>query len=217
MLSINILHSLDLLSTVIFASSGALLAREQRRSGLCGLFYAAFTALGGGTIRDILLSQTVFWRRSPDYLLLTLTVGIVVFYGVPLIASPRACLNHLNWGDIVGLASFTVVGAQVVIQLPTFDLTVPLFWVLPSMMGLVTAVGGGFVRDILTTRQPSYIAQHPAYVCAAVLGGFVYSHLVVCFKATASLAVIMAIATVMLVASGILLRGYHKLNNLFSY
>ena len=63
------LYTLDLLSTIVFAMSGALIAHEQRRNCFSALLFALLTAVGGGTIRDMLLGQQpVFWMQMPAYL-----------------------------------------------------------------------------------------------------------------------------------------------------
>ena len=91
MIQFRVLYSLDLLGTVTFAISGTLLAIEQQRKGYLASFldfprallYAGLTALGGGTLRDLLLSRPIFWVRSPTYLSNALCTGSLTFLLFP--------------------------------------------------------------------------------------------------------------------------------------
>ena len=80
-LSAYMLHGFDLFGTVVFAMGGALVASKERDNWLVAIVYAVLTALGGGTVRDLLLGQhPVFWIRSPLYLVLAIAVGLATFH-----------------------------------------------------------------------------------------------------------------------------------------
>ena len=189
MIQFRVLYSLDLLGTVTFAISGTLLAIERQQKGYLASFldlprallYAGLTALGGGTLRDLLLSRPIFWVRSPTYLFIALCAGSLTFLlSLTVLNSPRYFQNHLWLPDVISLATFTVVGTQVAMQ-QTFVLThgilqsagLPLLWLCSPLMGVLTGVGGGFIRDLLRRRKPFAIA-HSQYPLASLAGGSLY-------------------------------------------
>jgi len=171
----HLLHSFDLLGTIVFASMGALMAYDQRLNGLTALLYAGLTALGGGTLRDILLGQQpVFWMRSPTYLFLSLIAGATTFILAHYIRLRR---EYFYVADALSLAVFTIVGIQV--TLTAFDTPVadlfsrPLIFVLPMLMGLMTGVAGGLIRDVIAA-QPPYVLQQPVCAIASLISGSIY-------------------------------------------
>ncbi|MEM6597964.1 MAG: TRIC cation channel family protein [Cyanobacteria bacterium P01_D01_bin.36] len=169
------LYAFDLLGTVAFASIGALVAYEQQRNGLSSLLYAGLTALGGGTIRDILLGQQpVFWMRAPIYLLLTLTAGSLTFVLAHYTTLRR---KHFWLLDALSLAVFTIVGTQATlsaIAIPSNALfSAPLRCMLPPLMGLTTGMVGGLIRDVIANKTP-YAMQHSCGAIASLTGGSLY-------------------------------------------
>ncbi|NEQ50680.1 MAG: hypothetical protein F6K11_11185 [Leptolyngbya sp. SIO3F4] len=171
----HLLYTLDLFGTIVFASSGALIAREQKRSWVVALFYALLTAVGGGTMRDILLEKSsIFWLRNPGYIGLAATVGLLTF----LLAGMTPLRREQFWlADIVSLAIFTVIGAQVAVESSIFGPTTSSYWLMPPLMGLLTSVGGGIVRDLSGARIP-YVVQDPCYSLSSLAGGSVYMMLI---------------------------------------
>ena len=197
MFHIQVLHTLDLFGTVVFAASGALIAHEQRRNGFLAVFYAALTALGGGSIRDIVLRRhPVFWVRSPAYLWLSGAVGLLTFGLAKVTPLHR---KQLWFADTISLAVFTIVGAQVVMSSPALAPVTLFHWGIPLLMGLMTGVGGGVMRDVLGGRTP-YVIKHPSYPLASLIGASVYC-LLVRVQAPAICAIGGAIATVILILS----------------
>ena len=165
MLSVHLLYTLDLLSTVVFSTTGALLACENGENWLQALLYAVLTALGGGTIRDLLLpGSSVFWVHSSEYLWIAASVGLLTFVLAKFVALRR---EDLCWADGLGIAVFTVVGVQV--GLEAADLS----WLLLPILGLLTAMGGGFVRDVIRNKTP-YALLHPHCAIASLTGGSLY-------------------------------------------
>lgn len=105
---------------------------------------ALATALGGGTVRDVLLDRPVFWIQDQNYLYCALGAGIATFVLVRLVRLPA---NLFLLPDAVGLALFTVVGTQIAI---VWD--VP--WLAASVLGVTTGVLGGVLRDIMCNEVP---------------------------------------------------------------
>lgn len=122
------------------------------------------TGIGGGTVRDILLgSLPVFWVKQPAYLLTCVLVSCAAFF-VAHLAHSR--LRLLLWCDAVGLALFSVTGAEVALSLgggPTIAIA----------MGVATATFGDVIRDILGSEIP-IILRREIYVTAALLGAAVF-------------------------------------------
>jgi uncharacterized membrane protein YeiH len=124
------------------------------------LLVGVATALGGGTIRDLLLDRNVFWVVDQTYLIAALGTGLVTFFlartwPVP----PRLFLIP----DAIGLALFTIVGTQVSLQWHA-----P--WLVASLMGVITGIVGGVLRDILCNDVPTVFLKGELYATAAWLG-----------------------------------------------
>jgi uncharacterized membrane protein YeiH len=124
------------------------------------LLVGVATALGGGTIRDLLLDRNVFWVVDQAYLMAALGTGLITFFvarALPL--PPRLFLIP----DAIGLALFTVIGTQVALQWHT-----P--WLVASLMGVITGVVGGVLRDILCNDVPLVFLKGELYATAAWIG-----------------------------------------------
>lgn len=148
---------------VVFAISGALTAGRYRMDIVGFVLIGTITGIGGGTIRDLLLGRTVWWTRSPEELLLCVAACIVTFFFLP---DTVARHNWLNWSDALGMSSFAVVGCNIALGFGA-----P--FVVSVFMGMVTATGGGVIRDVLTNRQPM-IMRGQLYATAAMAGATVY-------------------------------------------
>ncbi|MCX5684679.1 MAG: trimeric intracellular cation channel family protein [Planctomycetota bacterium] len=158
------LHYLDLAGTVIFAVTGAL-AGGRKHLDIFGVVVVALaTALGGGTIRDVTLgSLPVFWVFDTTYIIVTVaaalaTVGIARFWRLPE--------GLLNVADAFGLAVFTVIGTEKALAADAGP-------VVAVLMGMMTGVAGGMVRDILTGEVP-LILQREIYATASLCGATVF-------------------------------------------
>ncbi len=156
----------DLLGCAVFAISGVLVAGRMRMDTFGVLVLATVTAVGGGTIRDMALGATpVFWIQDTWYLLVIISTA----FGSIFLAShahqlPKYLLPYL---DAFGLALFTVIGAE-----KTLALGHP--GVIAVMMGLITGVAGGVIRDLLAGRVP-LVLQKEIYATASIFGGVIYT------------------------------------------
>ena len=135
---------LEMLGTLAFAISGIRLASAKRFDWFGAYVVGFTTAIGGGTLRDLMLSQTPFWMLDSVYLIVTaIALGIVILFGRYLIR-----LNNTFFiFDAVGLGLFTVVGIE-----KTLAADFP-FWV-AVIMGTMTGAAGGVLRDILINEEP---------------------------------------------------------------
>ena len=157
------LEALDYLGVFVFALSGALLASRKGMDLFGFIVLALMPAIGGGTIRDIVLDVPVFWTLDKNYLLLTLIAAVLTFAGYRLIERVK---RPLVWFDAVGLSVFCVLGAAKTLQI-TNDAVVAV------VMGVVSAVAGGIIRDVIA-NDPPMVLRSEIYATAAFLGALVY-------------------------------------------
>ncbi|GLS82486.1 trimeric intracellular cation channel family protein [Paraferrimonas haliotis] len=151
----------DLIGVAVFALTGALAAGRHRMDHFGVLVLAAVTAIGGGTIRDVILGAPVFWLTDSNYL-----IAIVCTVILTLILA-RSPPNLPRWilpvADACGLALFTVIGADKALSMGMSGESA-------VIMGVITGVGGGLVRDLLCQRVPM-ILQKEIYASASIVGG----------------------------------------------
>ena len=159
--------SIEYIAVGISALTGVLAARGREIDLFGVLVLAVVTAFGGGTLRDLMVGDTpVFWLRNPDYLYTALGVGLVSFY-LFRARGPHAVV--LAVADAFALALFNVVGARKGLALG-FDSSVAI------MLGIVTGVAGGILRDVLVGQVPVvFRPTTPLYATAAAAGGLVYA------------------------------------------
>jgi uncharacterized membrane protein YeiH len=157
----SLIYILDLSGTFVFALSGAMLANKKKLD-LFGFFIIAFfTAVGGGTLRDLIVGRTpVFWLVDPNYFYLIILATVVGFI-VPHYL--HRFQYFLQIADAVGIAVFTVIG----INLGIHSDLLPMFAV---VLGVMTAIFGGVFRDILCNEIP-LVLHKEIYATACVLGG----------------------------------------------
>lgn len=163
MSNINISFILEALGTFAFAISGIRLA-AQKDFDLFGAFVVGFvTAVGGGTIRDLLLDTRPFWMTDSIYLIWTLTALLFVILFRKYLIKMN---NTFFIFDTIGLALFTVVGIEksLIAEFP--------FWV-AIIMGTITGVAGGIMRDICINEIP-LIFRKEIYALACIFGGICY-------------------------------------------
>jgi uncharacterized membrane protein YeiH len=165
----DLLYGLDIFGTIVFSLSGALMAGRYKLDPFGVVVLASVTAVGGGTIRDVILQTPVFWVVQPIYLYVILTTALLT---IVLIRQPRLIPKRfLLVADALGLALFAVLGTQKSLALGS-PLPVAI------VMGTITGVAGGMIRDVLCNVIPM-ILQKEIYALAAMLGGglFVIFHL----------------------------------------
>ena len=166
---------LELIGTVAFASSGAMIAIEKKMDIFGVNVLGATTAVGGGIMRDIILGLTPPGAFShPVYVLvaaLTSTILFVIAYAKPTAFESRVKTDYYDklmfWCDTAGLGIFTVVGIQAAVRAVGGEFV--FFFV---FIGTLTGVGGGVLRDIMAGETPYILVKH-IYACAAIAGGIV--------------------------------------------
>ncbi len=160
-----ILRALELVGVGVFAVSGALAAGRKSLDLLGVVVIATVTAVGGGTLRDVLLDRhPVFWIADPAYLYVILAASLLT---VPYARRFRPPERLLLIADALGLALFSVIGAQIA-------LAAGLRGILVVVMGTLTGVAGGVLRDVLTAEIPLVLRRGRIYATAAIAGVTLY-------------------------------------------
>jgi uncharacterized membrane protein YeiH len=149
----------------VFAISGALAAGRKSLDWLGVAVIAVVTAIGGGTLRDLLLDRhPIFWIADSTYLLVILAATAFTLVYVHLrIPAPRA----LFVADALGLAFFTIGGVQIAQQSGLSGL-------LTILMGTITGVAGGMLRDVLSAEIPLILRRGQLYATSTIVGAALY-------------------------------------------
>ncbi|MES2524775.1 MAG: trimeric intracellular cation channel family protein [Gemmatimonadota bacterium] len=184
------LYLFDLIGVAVFAISGALAAGRHRLDLIGVVVAAAATAVGGGTIRDVLLDRhPIFWLADARYLVVIMVAAVATILYVRWAPVPRAALDV---ADALGLALFSVTGAQVAERagMPAIACV---------LLGAVTGAAGGVIRDVLLAQVPQVLQRGSLYATAAIAGASLY-------LASVQLGVARPVATLMGMACVALLR-----------
>lgn len=158
--------AVETVATIAFALSGVIEGARKRLDAVGICVVAGLAAFGGGTVRDVLLDRRpLFWVQHAGWvwLLLALCVGAMVFMRARhLEPTERA----MQWPDALGLGLFTAVGTQIALiaEMPA---------VIAVILGMVTAVFGGVLRDIVCNEIPRAFSDHRPYAICAFAGGWV--------------------------------------------
>lgn len=154
---------LDLLGVVAFAISGALTAMKKRMDPFGILIVAFVTAIGGGTLRDLLIGLPVAWLHNRTYIYVIIGTAVLA---VLLRKQLSYIHNTLTFFDTVGLSIFTLIGLERALG-AGFSPEVCI------AMGTMTGCFGGILRDILANKIP-IIFHKEIYATACILGGLLY-------------------------------------------
>lgn len=159
------LTTLDLVGVFVFALSGGVVAAEKRLDPFGVVFLAFVAATSGGIARDVLIGATPpYALRTWTYATVATAAGLICYVSagwIKRLAAPVAVF------DALGLGLFAVVGARKALDAGLSPL-------MAAMLGMITAIGGGMARDILTAQTPM-VLQRDIYALAALLGAAVLS------------------------------------------
>ncbi|EFV05280.1 MAG: trimeric intracellular cation channel family protein [Prevotella salivae] len=159
----TVLLIIEFIGTFAFAISGIRMAAAKHFDWFGGFVCGFAVAIGGGTIRDVMLGVTPFWMTSSIYFTCTI---IALLVGILFSKKLSRMENAWLITDTLGLAMFTIAGLQKTLQ---YDHP---FWV-AIVMGCITGVAGGVIRDVLLNQEP-IIFQKDIYAMASVAGGLIY-------------------------------------------
>ena len=190
----SIIHILDLVGTAVFAITGALVAGRKRMDTFGVVILGCVTAIGGGTLRDVVLGRTpVFWVSSPHYLAIAALAAIGTFVVAHRVRLPELAIAY---ADAVGLAVFTVIGFQIGFQSSgSYGISI--------IMGMMTGVAGGIIRDVLAGIIP--LIFHKELYALASLTGVALLALFTSLQWPANLSILLSILTTL----GVRLAALH--------
>ncbi len=156
---------LELAGVLSAGTFGVLLARRMRMDFI-GVFSVCFiTALGGGTLRDLLLSRhPLFWIENPHYPVILFVLALILSV-LPRV--PRSMAKWLHLPDALGLGFFTVVGAGYALQAGcTFFIS--------ALFGVITGVFGGVISDVICNEVPRLFKAAPLYATCSFTGAWTF-------------------------------------------
>ena len=163
----TLIKFIEIMAILVGAFSGFIEARRKRMD-LVGVFTVAFiTAFGGGTLRDILLDKRpLFWVTHQEYAILIFILALVA---APAIRTLRQVVSErmIVIADAVGLGLFSIAGVA-----SALDANMPIF--IASMMGVITGIFGGVLRDIVCNEVPMVFRDGKPYAICAFIGSWMY-------------------------------------------
>jgi uncharacterized membrane protein YeiH len=158
------INAIGVFGVVVFAGSGAFAAAKKNMDPVGFLLLGTMTAIGGGTTRDVVLGRPVFWLSDPSQLVIALLASLATYLFVSFAAHLER-QKWVAWSDALGLAAFAVQGSFIALKLNPYPVVI-------VIMGGMTAVGGGLIRDILSGERPM-IFRGQLYAIPAIAGSIV--------------------------------------------
>lgn len=160
----SLIYLLDLSAVAVCAITATLEAHRRELDMFGVAVIAVIAGIGGGTVRDILLGRLpVYWVHDPVYVVVGITAAIGTFYLGRKLPLPK---NFFLLPDAIGLALFTVIGTSVAMSLQVH-------WFIAALMGVITGVFGGVIRDILCNEVP-LIFRTDIYATASLIGALLF-------------------------------------------
>lgn len=187
---------MNYLGDIVFAVSGALAAGRKKMDIVGYVLIGTITGIGGGTLRDLLLGRKVWWTTNPEELVICIVASMIAFFFIKNAAKQN---RSIVWLDAVGLGAFAVVGAHIA-------LVTGASFIVAVFMGMLTATGGGAIRDVLTNTKPMILSAGELYATAALGGAFVYA-LLMHYQASALVAQFLGFLTVLILRSASIVFG----------
>lgn len=157
-----------IIGTIAFSVSGALIAIENKLDLFGVLILGCITACGGGVIRDVMMHKDIAMFAEPWYCIISLGTGLLVFCMMCILKNlkwenTKVYKTFFNITDSIGLGTFVVVGANVAVGQGITHAFPVIFY------AVLTAVGGGLIRDLMVMKIPAIFRKH-IYAVAAIIG-----------------------------------------------
>lgn len=152
-----------LFGAAVFAVTGVLAAARQNMDVLSFIIIGVVTATGGGTLRDLMLDQPLFWLSEPQYLYVSAGAAVATFFFEQRF---RATLRGFLYLDAIATAVYTVLSTEKTLELGYGP-------GIAVVMGVITGIGGGIIRDLLT-GQETILMRRELYMTPILLGGTLY-------------------------------------------
>lgn len=163
----TVLFWFTVVAVAVSAISGVLIAGKNRFDLFGMIVIALATALGGGSLRDMLLIKNVFWIQNQLFLIVALCAGVVTFFYA---RRYRYSLKLFLIPDAMGLATFSIAGTM-----SALSSGAP--WLVASFMGVITGVAGGIIRDTMCNEIP-IVFKSTLYATISLFGGLVFIALI---------------------------------------
>lgn len=162
---LDIIYLLEMLGIIAFAISGMIIARAKNMDPV-GVFSIGFiTALGGGTLRDLILdNHPVYWIKHQEQPVLILVMAILFSYWK---RADRLRASQIVIPDAIGLGVFSILGAQLALDLNHS-------WLIASFLGVMTGTFGGALRDTLCHEVPQIFRKDQVYASVSFAGCWLY-------------------------------------------
>ena len=194
----DLLTFLDMAGVFVFAISGALAAVRKNMDLFGIIVLALMPAVGGGTIRDLVLDQPVFWIVSTYSIWVALVAAGITFLFARHLESR---MRWLIWADALGLALFCVVGAEKALVVTGSPLVA-------IMMGVATGVAGGIIRDVICNEIPLVMRPDEYFYATAAFVGSITFCLLQYFSITGAIALWVAVAAAFVTRAMAIWRGW---------
>jgi len=185
------------LGTAVFAVTGVLAAARQNMDVMSFVIIGVVTAIGGGTLRDLMLDVPVFWLADSIYVYVAAAAAVATFFFERRF---RATFSALLYLDALATAVFAVLAIEKTRMLG-FGPGVAV------VMGVITGIGGGLIRDVLT-GQPTILMRRELYMTPLLVGGALYVALLAYAVVAPALASLLAIASICIVRLGAIRWGW---------
>ena len=163
----NVLFWFTIVAVAVSAISGVLIAGKSHFDLFGMIVIALATALGGGSLRDMLLNKDVFWIQNQLFLIVALCAGVATFFYA---RRYRYSLKLFLIPDAMGLATFSIAGTM-----SALSSGAP--WLVASFMGVITGVAGGIIRDTMCNEIP-IVFKSTLYATISLFGGMVFIALI---------------------------------------
>lgn len=189
---------LDYASALVFALTGALVASRLQLDPVGFIFMAVMTAVGGGTLRDLILNRdTVFWVDQPSLILVAAAAAMVVFWGAHLLESRY---RWLLWLDAFALAVAVAAGVGKALATGVPPVVV-------VFMGVMTGTFGGLMRDVVGNELPLILKKGELYITAA-FGGALAAVILIPLGLDRTLAVLICAMVTLVLRIGSMVFGW---------
>ncbi|GGZ74435.1 trimeric intracellular cation channel family protein [Algibacter mikhailovii] len=163
-------YLLGMLGTIAFAVTAVLAVIPKGIDVFGACVMGIITAIGGGTIRDVILDETIFWSLDLNYIWVGLVSSVIAFYGNRLM-SRKYVYTLMLYLDGLGASLFVIQGAEKTLEL---DFAMPLG---PVLLGVTTAIGGGLTRDVLVGNT-NLLMKKELYAVPLAIGATLYLGLI---------------------------------------
>ena len=206
------MYFLDLLGTLAFAIGGAYKAKARKLNIFGVIFLGTITAVGGGTVRDLIIGRTpLFYLRDPNYLAVCLIAGLAT-YLLPAFFKRRYSI--FRFIDSIGLATFAIIGVSINFNhlFPGLHLPNIISALSCIFLGMLTGVGGGILRDSIMGDTPFALKKGSNYVASAFWGATLFYFLMFINR---PLAVFVSMTTTLILREVISPFGIYKKRRTF--